>query len=477
MVAKFILVTGMIGQAYGRGACADKEGSITCHSTTNLLHISAFTNGLNDLKQKVRASRYRSLTGRSQAEVAAKFNMYAAKHASVLRVVPCSDLTSSEVASLAQRLKLLTDDEIRLSLPEADGRQIYVHPEKASFFDTPALHDLQCIETMKLWAHHIPVSVKDDLSVSVILPTVPEINVTQWVAQEKHLNKTVSCVAGHTVVDMELEMEEQQDVTDWPHWPRNFHMRAKGYGPYPFWQFGPDLGKTETVTWPVNETLAELWDGADMEVWHSSPQRATKFYHSHCVWSNTGHHLPKGPCVSLQLGIWQTNIYTTEHRGHYYLFEANESTKGSKGGFCCDSSFAGTSQSLGTINRKFVDNMIYVGDVEFNGHFHNGRAKQYVMAMNDTFVEQDKLTPNMDKFAPALPLQVWYETDMEGKPLRFSEIGSDKRFLEDFKLVSSDFPYIYEEFDPTSFSTETISEDTFSIPEECLVEHLPTCRK
>merc|ERR1719240_1621706 len=117
-----------------------------------------------------RTSRYQALTGRSQAEIATKFNLYAAEHASVSSVVPCSDLTSSEIASLAHKLKLLTDDEIKLSLPEMDGRQVYADPVVASFFDSPDLHDLQCVETMKLWAHHITTSVKNQLSIPLTLP-------------------------------------------------------------------------------------------------------------------------------------------------------------------------------------------------------------------------------------------------------------------------------------------------------------------
>lgn len=480
-IARILLVVAVVGQTYGHLGSDDEEGIMPGHSTTTLLHISASTNysmnSANELKQRVSASRYRSLTGRSQADIAAKFNSYAAGHASVSQLISCSDLTSSEVASLAQKLKLLIDDKIRVSLPEVDGRQLHIDPEIASLFDTPALRDLQCVETMKLWAHHIPVSVKDDPSTSVILPTVPSINVEQLVKENEHLNKTVSCVAGHTVVDSDLNFDlvdikpEEVGKTFWPHWPRNFHFRATGYGPYPFWTFGPHYGDIDPEATSVNMTVAELYGGSDMEMWHSTSKRATKFYHSSCRWENVWQaQLGTTPCIAIQLGIYGTELHPTEPHGHFYLFQADASNRSSNGHFCCDATFTQLSgQSLGTINHNFMDNMKYVGNADFHGHYHDGVSKQYVMAMEEPKFEAAEGDP-------ILPLEVWYETDLEGKPLRFAEIGSDQRQLQDNILLYTDLPLIYEEFDPTSFSYEENSEDEFKLPEECLVENLATCK-
>lgn len=112
--------------------------------------------------------------------------------------------------------------------------------------------------------------------------------------------------------------------------------------------------------------------------------------------------------------------------------------------------------------------MKYFGTVDFHGHYYNGPAKQYVMAMENTTV-----TPESNS-QPKLPLEVWYETDMEDKPLLFAEIGRNKRFLQDNVLLSKDFPFLYEEMDPTSFS-ETFSDSVFDLPEMCEREDVPTC--
>merc|ERR1712137_616586 len=109
------------------------------------------------------------------------------------------------------------------------------------------------------------------------------------------------------------------------------------------------------------------------------------------------------------------------------------------------------------------------GDVDFHGHFYDGVAKRYVMAM------ANPPSPESGD-EPKLPLQIWYETDMEGKPLRFAEIGRDLRFLSDNGLQSSDFPLLYEEFDPTSFSSDPFPEDKFDIPEVCKNPDLPGCK-
>jgi len=463
--ARFALLVCIIGRIHGDEVCADTEVSIPSHSTTNLLHFSV-ANSVNDLRQKVSSSRYRSLTGKSQVDIATKLNLYAAGHASVSRVVPCSDLTSSEVAALAQKLKTLTDDKVSLLFPEVDGRQVYVDPGVASLFDSPAMHNLQCAETMKLWAHHIPTSVKNNLPTTLTLPAVPIFNEDELMTELLQNNKTLSCVAGHTALDSWVDEDEDLGEMAWPHWPSKIYFRARASGPYPFWQFGPVFGATDKAVgeqFAINETFEDLYNGGDLEVWHNSKKKATTFYHAHCVWDYLGYgFLGTRPCVAMQFGT-----YEQAHAGKWLLFTADSLTKSSDGVFCCSSTLETQGhRNLGTINRKFVDNMKYLGNVDFHGYFYDGPAKQYALVMAD---------PQETPVGGAkLPLEVWYETDMQDKPLRFAEIGKDKRFLDDYVLQSSDLPFLYEEMDPLSFS-ENFSDSVFDIPEVCNVENLPTC--
>merc|ERR550537_732629 len=105
-------------------------------------------------------------------------------------------------------------------------------------------------------------------------------------------NKTVSCVAEHTVVDLLEDEDEDLGEMDWPHWPRKFNYRARAAGPYPFWQFGPVYSadnKSIIEQFAVNETFEDLYRGGDLEVWHNSMKKATTFYHEHCVWDYLGH--------------------------------------------------------------------------------------------------------------------------------------------------------------------------------------------
>lgn len=164
--------------------------------------------------------------------------------------------------------------------PKEDGRQIHVIP-----WEAPAVHlnskahrDAQCAETMKLWAHHIPLSVKNTLQIS--LPTLPTLDFRMLVPDVPTLrdeltlmNKSLSCVAGHTVVDANEAVADLYK-TDWPHWPVMTHFRAKGHGPYPFWQFGPPPSD-----WILNTSFNTPYlyaPGNTMEVWHNTLLKATK---------------------------------------------------------------------------------------------------------------------------------------------------------------------------------------------------------
>lgn len=195
-----------------------------------------------------------------------------------------------------------------------------------------------------------------------------------------------------------------------------------------------------------------------MEVWHSTPQKATKFYHERCQWSFLGYDaLGHRPCIALQLNAFGPD-------GAWYQFTANQSTMDSDGEFCCESTLQNNQGlSLGTINRKFMENMKYIGNTAYNGDYYQGPAKMYVSSLNHP---EDYCPGCMSQ--PTLPLNVWYETDLEGKPLRFGELGQELEL--DGILHDMDLPLVYEEMDPLSFTDQSMrffDASVFDIPEIC----------
>jgi len=208
-------------------------------------------------------------------------------------------------------------------------------------------------------------------------------------------------------------------------------------------------------------------------VWTNTPKRATAFYHAKCSFHYVGFdELGKRPCIGLHLGVFQTNTAPDEPTGKWYLFTADSSNRSSDGAFCCKSTMSsGPNTYLGTLNRKFMDDMKYLGSVDFHGDYYDGPAKQYAMAMDsaDSHIRRGTLD------GVSLPLKVWYETDMQGKPLRFGEIGRNTKIVSDENPIRSvDLPLIWEEMDPSSFG-ETFSDAVFEIPEVCKTENIRTC--
>merc|ERR550532_235462 len=321
---------------------------------------------------------------------------------------------------------------------------------------------------MKLWAHHIP---KKNLSIQVTLPSVPVFDEEEYLSEMlRQGNRTLSCVAGHSA-DIMVDEDLGLGMTDWPHWPTKFNFQAKAYGPYPFWQFGTDYISGYAPQWKPSQTFTELYgEGGDLEVWHNTIKRATKFYHATCAWDYVGYgELGQRPAIALQFGIYDTVTHPEELVGNWLLFTANASTRNSDGAFCCSAKLsAAQGKTLGTINRKFMDNMKYVGNIDFHGRFYEGPAKRYIFAMDTPGGKSD------DQSGPSLPLEVWYETDLHDKPVRFAEIGRNSTYLNDHDLKSSDLPLLYEEIDPTSIS-EDFSDTVFEIPEVCKAENLPQC--
>lgn len=451
------------------------------HSRTNLLQIQQ-TERLKyaqDLRVGAK-THYSKLTGSSTAEVAAKINRFVASHPSVRQVIPCEDMSYKEVAGLALKLLNFVDFNTRLVLPEDDGRQPNTKmlddcdDDDCDQYSSEAGRDAWCAETLKLWAHHIPGHLKVD-SVDVVLPSLPEYNNAQIQEENAFYNRSLSCVAGHTVVDADQLVasgKDNLDESDWPHWPSTVHWRAKGHGPYPFWQFGPPQDG-----WVLNMSLATpgLYNpGIDMEMWHSTPLKATKFYHSKCMWEWLGFKsLGTQACVGLQL-----NKYGLD--GAWYIYTADAMTKASDQAFCCNSSWHNLDGTqLGTINRKFMDNMKYLGEVNISGDYYQGVGKRYIMSLKFPSVPpppvnkssglplgghpEDTVTcPECGE--PSLPVNVFYETDLQDRPVRFGEYG--QTLVVDGYLHDTDLPLMYEEMDPNSF-TDDFPSSVFDIPEIC----------
>jgi hypothetical protein len=439
------------------------------HSSTLLVSVQSTVEDLERQQSKrsiVHRSSYYGLVGSSHSEIAAKINKFISSHKSVNTVVPCSQLSASEIASFASRLRVFTDTSMKHFYPEDDGRQVHLPPWEIPRIeeDSKARRVAQCAETVKLWAHHVPTSTKTS-SLNVVLPTLPanfeasDLIASSVIAEAQLYNKSVSCVAGHTVKDIELDQSSSQDPYDfdWPHWPIKTHFRAKGHGPYPFWQFGTGAWDG----WVLNESYSTPYlyqPGTDMEVWHNTQKKATKFYHSSCQWDWLGFgELSTHPCAAVMLNGFGPD-------GKWYLYTADSQTMASDEKFCCESTWNNDNgKNLGTINRKFVDEMVFVDEADYEGDYYKGRSKRYVMSML-----RDADRPESGD-EPQLAINVFYETDMEGRPLRFGEWGQNQTFNE--YLHDYDFPLIYEEFDPESFADRTkqvFSDSVFDLPTVCM---------
>jgi len=171
------------------------------------------------------------------------------------------------------------------------------------------------------------------------------------------------------------------------------------------------------------------------------------------------------PCVGLMLGKFS-------HTGEWYMYTADSETKSTDENFCCQSTWIqNDGMQLGTINRKFMDDMIYIGEADYTGDYYTGRSKRYIMAMDF----RGAACPECEA-EPILPINVFYETDLQGRPLRFGEWGQELVF--DGYLRDTDLPMMYEEMDPTSWDDEGMqrfSNSVFDIPQVCHTD-LHGCR-
>lgn len=410
-----------------------------------------------DFKQSVSETQYFKLVAGRPPEVATKLNMYASKHVSVRQVIPCSELSEDDVRNLALRLRPYVDGRMKESFPEDDGRQVHLNPWLSHAGWSRARRNALCAETMKLWAHHIPD--KGALQ-GVTLPELPSPEEFDKVSEEfLQYNRSVTCVSGHSVVDFDERTASEDYDYDWPRWPRKAHFIGNSHGPYPFWQFGGKTPRNGAESWIVNMSFATpglYTDVGALEVWHSTPLMRTKIYHGACRWDFLGYKaLKTRPCAALQI-----NTFSPSGKFYLYTVDDNDPLKRADNTFCCESSFGlNRGITLGTINRRFTDYLKYIGNYTFAGDFYRGPAKRFVATLS--------AGPNND---PWLPLNVWYETTMDGRPLRFGEVGRSLYTTMDGYLHDSDLPLIYEEFDPTYFDNpESMKFDdaVLDLPQAC----------
>jgi len=154
--------------------------------------------------------------------------------------------------------------------------------------------------------------------------------------------------------------------------------------------------------------------------------------------------------------------------GQWFVYTADPNTTATDGEFCCESTWNNLNGlNLGTINRKFMDDLIYIGEANFSGDYYTGISKRYIMSMDMTNLKCPECGDE-----PTLPINVFYETDLEGRPLRFGEWGQE--LVLDGYLHDTDLPLMYEEMDPSSWDDpdmQNFSNDVFDVPLVCSTDH------
>eukprot|EP00811_Abedinium_folium_P011959 NODE_21079_length_770_cov_1.923795.p2 GENE.NODE_21079_length_770_cov_1.923795~~NODE_21079_length_770_cov_1.923795.p2 ORF type:complete len:234 (-),score=79.80 NODE_21079_length_770_cov_1.923795:67-768(-) len=106
------------------------------------------------------------------------------------------------------------------------------------------------------------------------------------------------------------------------------------------------------------------------------------------------------------------------------------------------------------------------GEYDFEGDYYKGRSKRYQQRLD----------------GGALKLDVWYETDLQGRPLRFAEVASDEAEKALYKqgayLTSDMLPLLYTDYDNDHWykGAEAVWGANFELPPVCLVHDLANCR-
>eukprot|EP00812_Abedinium_dasypus_P000503 NODE_1059_length_1255_cov_239.700000.p1 GENE.NODE_1059_length_1255_cov_239.700000~~NODE_1059_length_1255_cov_239.700000.p1 ORF type:complete len:375 (-),score=107.62 NODE_1059_length_1255_cov_239.700000:113-1237(-) len=228
---------------------------------------------------------------------------------------------------------------------------------------------------------------------------------------------------------------------------------------FPFWHFGAPKSGIGRNAMMLNVSVATPYlynPGNNLEVWYDMETKITKFYHARCdliLADIPGHG--HDPCVHLMTGDLTS--------GKWWIYSVDTTTKKSDGKFCCDDTF-GSEAPLGALNPQFMDDMWYYGVVDFTGDFYTGRAHRY---------QSKVLEP------PSPELDVWYETDLQGRPLRFGEVGSSDAEHAPYKeggyLTSENLPLLYTDYDSWEYG-EAVADLETDVPEACLRDYIPTCK-
>lgn len=447
--------------------CSSEE-QFSDHSSTEFLLVqerSLQRSGLSKrelMRSANQMARYLKLTSSSHFDIVAKLNDYAAAHPSVDSVVPCSNLNAGGVSLLASELKPQIDISFTISLPRDDGRQIHMTPWGiGAELDNQAHRDALCAETMKLWAHHVRKELLP--AASVVLPSLPAYN-HAWLGLGSRgvetdmgiFNKSLSYIAGHTLKNFLIEsmqkdpqalMQKEPPTFDWPRWPSITHFRSQGHGSGSFLQFGNPHAPFRNLSLRASD-LSKLGDG--VEVWHNTFLGKTKLLYSSCQLGQFGFpQFGTSSCAVLLLGS----------NGTTYVHTTDTHTKALDEQFCCKSTSPFEDLLiLGLRDHNFMDKMIYAGEFDFHGNYHDGHSKRYIAAVNWRTCSK----------CGAEPKNVFYETSLDGKPLRLGEFGQN--FVLDGRVQEIDLPVVYEEFDPKSFeesSVQSFPDAFFDLPKVC----------
>jgi hypothetical protein len=279
------------------------------------------------------------------------------------------EMAGMDVDARLRRLATLQDYDKLWSLDE-----MLHHP-----VDMVSVLDAKCADVLMLWAHHLTDEGRQVLRGATwpLLPVHHEGRPHSAEASTRY-DEAYGCVSGHNMTANSTSDHE------WPHWPKEFHYRAIGHGPFPFW-LDDSAGST-----------------ADMEVWYSEDLRSEKFYVASCSCEQLGQGTP---CYHLMTGVLPSPMA--------YLYKADMS-------YCCISEPEPgfRVKILTPVPSDFIDVFEYVGVEDFDGDFYTGKVKRYAM--------QQGVEP------------FWFLTTPQGLPVQQGE-GVSRNIWHDYNQSSFDF--------------------------------------
>eukprot|EP00811_Abedinium_folium_P036196 NODE_8928_length_1459_cov_4.497748.p1 GENE.NODE_8928_length_1459_cov_4.497748~~NODE_8928_length_1459_cov_4.497748.p1 ORF type:complete len:248 (+),score=58.27 NODE_8928_length_1459_cov_4.497748:694-1437(+) len=112
------------------------------------------------------------------------------------------------------------------------------------------------------------------------------------------------------------------------------------------------------------------------------------------------------------------------------------------------------------MNSKFIDELAYTEEADFVGDYHTGRTKRYQRGA-----------------VSGATLWIWYDTDLNGVPLRFAEVDSTINKLSLFEppygyLTGTNFPFLWSDYDPESWKIGDAAVEgvNFAVPDICAAD-------